>query len=224
MDGLWSLQEAWAQGEELPPENCVPVLRSTVRTGSEVTDTSVGLWTDYLVFWQGWLVVEQGLSAHSCSIRYRDGAWREGKMGMVCCISRRHGKRRGSCYTRDNMEYLDLGNWKWRRSGGILPGPATNILILRHQVLRVHLFTSILRVFILFIFENLFAYWITSTKWAGQVSEQLFFLGLTWVHIQTFKPKFGGSCSFRLGYLTPSSPMCHLYVRGKHSVSHTNTY
>lgn len=50
MDGLWCLQEAWAQGEELPPENCVPVLRSTVRTGSEVTDTSVGLWTDYLVF------------------------------------------------------------------------------------------------------------------------------------------------------------------------------
>lgn len=27
--------------------------------GSAVTDSGVGLWTNYLVYWQAWLVVEQ---------------------------------------------------------------------------------------------------------------------------------------------------------------------
>lgn len=40
----------------------VPVLRATEIIGSEVTDNRVGLWTDYLVFWQSWPVVEHGVS------------------------------------------------------------------------------------------------------------------------------------------------------------------
>lgn len=42
MDGLWCLQEAWAEGEETSPENCVAVLRATVRIESGVTDSRVG--------------------------------------------------------------------------------------------------------------------------------------------------------------------------------------
>lgn len=36
--------------EESSSENCVAVLRATVRIACGVTDTRVGLWTDYLVF------------------------------------------------------------------------------------------------------------------------------------------------------------------------------
>lgn len=61
----------------------VPVLWATVRIGSVVADSGIGLCAAYLVFWQAWPVVEQSCQP-KLGLGHRDGAGREGQLGMVC--------------------------------------------------------------------------------------------------------------------------------------------
>lgn len=86
----------------------VPVQGATLGTGSWITEE----WGRYkdclLLFWQAWLVVEQGVSARV------GGEWWEGQGEMVCGIHMRHGWWWGElqllfyCSAKNYPE-----NWVW---------------------------------------------------------------------------------------------------------------
>lgn len=65
------------------------MLWATMRIGSEVTDSGIGLWTACLVFCLAWPIFEQGVSAHSWGFRHKDGTGREGNMEILFCIYKR---------------------------------------------------------------------------------------------------------------------------------------